>query len=259
MVCNIPCLLTYIPATSIHGHYILEFDFCTIRAASPMLSWRQDWEALYFNDLAMYELAPQDSNFTHVHHPASFLIADLFFLFSWSRLWSSDWSIMTDSIRIGHLAKAKDVNGRCVSLPLSSPDRAIEPLLNIGPGPTAYPTIQYLKISDRWICIHVSPRVSLNVRWEWNNFFYIMMKMSEGRLGVLRSVKIAHAIVVVFRSSPVTICFYLLCFKIWYEFAGFSDPIYAEAFAHGFNTMFGKPSEGDNRYDLTILRRRSTC
>jgi len=87
-----------------------------------------------------------------------------------------------------------------------------------------------------------------------------MMRTSERRLGVLRSVKISYPILVIFRSSPVIICFYLLRYKIWYEFVGFSDPVYAEAYVkmHGFNIMLGEPSEGDTRYNLTFLRRCST-
>jgi hypothetical protein len=46
------------------------------------------------------------------------------------------------------------------------------------------------------------------------DFFHSMMKMSEGPPGVLRSVKISYPILVVFRSSPVIICFYLLRYKI---------------------------------------------
>ena len=70
----------------------------------------------------------------------------------------------------------------------------------------------------------------------------------------------SYCIWVVFCSSPVTIHFYLLCYKIWYEFAGFSDPIYAEAYVkmHGFNIRLGEPSKGDTCYNLTFLRRHST-
>ncbi|KIM74513.1 hypothetical protein PILCRDRAFT_14404 [Piloderma croceum F 1598] len=45
------------------------------------------------------------------------------------------------------------------------------------------------------------------------------------------------------------------------KLTGFSDPIYGEAYVkmHRFNVVLGELSEGDTRYDLTFLRKCSTC
>ena len=89
------------------------------------------------------------------------------------------------------------------------------------------------------------------------DFFRGMMRTSERQLGVLRSVKISYPILVIFHSSLVIICFYPLCYKIWYEFVGFSNPVYAEVYVkmHGFNIRLGEPSEGNTHYNLTFLHR----
>jgi hypothetical protein len=90
------------------------------------------------------------------------------------------------------------------------------------------------------------------------DFFHSMMRTSEGRLGVPRSVKISYPILVVFRRSPVAIFYFIRS-----DMSSQVSPTRCMRRRMSRCTdstlhMLGEPSEGDTRYDLTFLRRRST-